>query len=63
MLPGLHDIAGEPDSFYEDLVDCPWCDGFHDADDDLCPAMPTEPDGNQISEDDIDWHDWVGEVA
>ncbi|MDF3280448.1 hypothetical protein [Gordonia sp. N1V] len=60
MLPGLHDIAGEPDSFYDDLVDCPWCGGFHDADDDPCPAMPTDAPEH---DDDIDWADWIGEVA
>lgn len=62
-LAGLHDIAGNDPRFDDDVIDCPWCGGWHSADDDLCPAMPIEPDDNQISEADIDWHDWVGEVA
>lgn len=63
-LPGPHDLAGEPDSFDDELIDCPWCDGWHSADDDLCPAMPIEPtDQPDIHEEDIDWHDWIGQVA
>ncbi|AZG43481.1 hypothetical protein [Gordonia insulae] len=59
---GLHDIAGDhPDFHAEDNepIDCPWCGGWHSADDDLCPYIPAEPpvDG------DIDWADWIGDAA
>lgn len=51
--PGLYDLAGEDPHFYEDVTDCPWCGGYHGADDDLCPAMPVEPDDNLLDEREV----------
>jgi hypothetical protein len=66
---GLHDIAGNhPDANAADCepVDCPWCEGYHLADDDLCAAMPIAPSLDEISEQDIDEVNplvWLGGAA
>lgn len=61
-LPGPNDTCGEHPDFYDDGRDeCPFCGGFHDADDNLCPAIPS--DEPEIHEEDIDWDDWIGQVA
>lgn len=65
-------IAGyreHPDFYAEDdePISCPWCEAWHSADDDLCPAMPIAPELDVIGENDIDdeddWRDWIGALA
>ncbi|MGW0039857.1 hypothetical protein [Gordonia sp. NPDC003376] len=61
---GLYDLAGDPPDPDGGLIECPWCSGWHSADDDLCPFLTAVPaDGAEIHEEDIDWDDWIGEVA